>query len=276
MSRSRGFTFTIFDHNLETALQLLGFKYLVYGRELCPTTLREHLQGYIFFQNARALKTIKKKLPGAHIEIAKGPPSANYAYCTKDGDYEEYGTRPLDQKEKGLAEKDRWREARLAAQEGRLDDVPDDIFIRQYRAIKAIQKDYMVAPPDAEEVTGVWIWGPAGVGKSRYAREKYPNSYFKMANKWWDGYQGEETVIIDDIDVNHACLGYHFKIWGDRYAFRAETKGGALMLRPKKIVITSQFPPEAIWQDAETLSAVRRRYNVIHMDTLFPTHKVWA
>lgn len=269
MSRSRGFIFTVFDLNLETVLQELPVQYIVYGREICPSTLREHLQGYVYFKSGRSLSAIKKKLPGAHVEVARGPPSANFAYCSKDGDYYERGDRPKDQKEKGLAEKDRWRQARLAAQEGRLNDVPDDIFVRQYKAIKAIEKDYMQNVPDADDVTGVWIWGPAGVGKSRYAREKYPNSYFKMANKWWDGYQKEKTVIIDDIDPNHACLGYHFKIWGDRYSFRAECKGTAMMLRPQKIIITSQFPPEAIWQDQETLSAIRRRYTVIHMnDTL--------
>lgn len=276
MTRSRSFVFTCFNMDFEDVIKSLDYQYLVFGRELCPTTLRMHLQGYLYFKSARTFVSLQKKLPGVHLEIAKGPPSANLKYCTKEGDYEEFGTPPKDPKDQGIKEKERWALARQNAERGLLEDVPDDIYIRYYRTLKEIKKDHMVKPDDADNVTGIWIWGPAGAGKSRYARDRYPDSYFKLANKWWDGYQEEISVIIDDLDPNHKVLGHHLKIWGDRYAFLAETKGGAMMIRPQKIVITSQYPPEQIWDDAQTLAAIRRRYEVIHMTDFFSTQGVRA
>ena len=40
-----------------------------------------------------------------------------------------------------------------------------------------------------------------GSGKSSGVRRDYGDSlYVKDATKWWDGYAGEETVVIDDWD----------------------------------------------------------------------------
>jgi len=145
--------------------------------------------------------------------------------------------------------------------------MPSDyqIAIQHYNSCKSIIKDSMRTPESLDRVCGVWFYGSAGAGKSFRARQDYPDAYLKMANKWWDGYQLQENVIIDDLDVNHACLGHHLKIWADRYAFVAEVKGYAIAIRPKTIVVTSQYSIEEIWPDEKTREALTRRFKQVRI-----------
>jgi len=270
--RSYAFCFT---HNNYTDQDILDFqnldcKYIVFGKEVAPTTGTPHLQGYVYMTKLYTIKSMQKVKKSSY-KVCKGTPEQNYNYCSKeDADYFERGVKPLSNKQKGQKggdiEKKRWDDAVACAKSGNYDNIPGEILLRCYSSIKQITKDNLKTPPRGDSVCGVWIFGKSGCGKSRIARLIYPEFYDKMPNKWWDGYQNQPAVIIDDLDPKHAVLSHHIKRWSDRYAFLAENKGGAIQIRPEVIIITSQYSPEEIFDDPKTVDALTRRFAIVNMD----------
>lgn len=254
------------------------FTYAIVGREKAPTTGTEHMQCYVVFKKTLRFTQVKKHFPNAHISQARGTPQQNYAYCSKEGDFQEIGTLPAGKGDAGGdANRKRYVDALDAAKEGRLDDIPADLYTKHYATYKKIKTDHMVALPDAGRCTGVWIYGETGAGKSRYARETYPDYYLKACNKWWDGYQDHDNVIIEDIDPLHECLGHHIKLWTDRHDFPGETKGGTIRIRPQNVVLTSQYTIEQVFsKDPLFADAIRRRCKVIHMTPKGPIVDAFA
>jgi len=266
--RSRGWCYTLnnytqaeYDHvlSLDTVYHVVGKEV---GDEGTP-----HLQGYLYFKSMKSFKQTKAMVPRAHLEVAQGNSQQNLTYCSKGGDFVESGVRPMTKKEMGAsggdAERSRWNDAYTAAAEGRLDDIDGDIKLRCYRTIKQVREDHQVQPDDVADATGVWIYGPTGVGKSHLVRAVWPDLYDKCCNKWWDGYVPGKVALLDDFDLTHECLGHHVKRWADKYAFRAEVKGGTVNLRPPVIAVTSQYLPMDIFKDDALCQAIQRRFKII-------------
>lgn len=222
-----------------------------------------HWQLVVGFSKKVRLSKVKQVFGVAcHAELTRSKAAEDY--CFKE-DTRVAGTQfSLGEKKMGRNRKEFWVEIKNQAKNGQLDEIDESVYIQYYRTLKLISKDHMKKPDDAADVTGVWIWGPPGVGKSRKARADYPNAYLKPCNKWWDGYQNEDYVLIDDLDKNHSVLGHHLKIWADRYAFIGEAKGTSVQIRPKKIVITSNYAIDDIFGDPVLVQALKRRFKVIH------------
>lgn len=126
----------------------------------------------------------------------------------------------------------------------------------------------MSLPPNLSKIENHWFWGKSGTGKSVTARRDFPDFYTKGCNKWWDGYQDQPAVLIDDFGKCHDVLGYHLKIWADHYPFTAEVKGCAIFIRPKHLIVTSNYHPKEIWpNDPSILEPILRRFKVTEFVT---------
>ncbi len=262
MHRNFTFTWNNYPEDCESKLRALkGVKYAIYGRESGDSGT-PHLQGTICFKNARTLEQVIKKLPGCHVEVCIAL-HHSIEYCQKDGDTVEWGTAPKTPKQKGEDEQQRWKRIREACEEDRMDDVEDKVRFTHYKACEHFRSQGAKRRrlPDTE-ATHQWYYGRSGTGKSSKARTDHPEAYLKMCNKWWDGYDNEKHVIIEDFDKKHDVLCHHMKCWADRYAFMAEHKGGARKIRPEQIIVTSNYHPEEIWFTESDLEPILRRFKV--------------
>jgi len=265
MSRTHNYCFTHNNYPNTDLEDNIDCQYIIYGKEISSSGT-PHLQGFIRFRTQQSLKAAIKALPGCHVEAANTLQAA-MDYCKKEGEYVERGIRPLTPKDKGTKEKRKWADIRTAAEEGRLEDIPDDIRFNSLHLIKA-HRFHALSKIHHNDTTErhEWYYGDSGTGKSRKARTDLENPYLKMCNKWWDRYDGEDNVLIEDFDKKHDVLAHHLKIWADRYPFLAEVKGDAIKIRPKKIIVTSNYHPKDIWTDPCDLEPILRRFKVTHFN----------
>ena len=115
-----------------------------------------------------------------------------------------------------------------------------------------------------------WLYGPSGIGKSRLVRDSFNEIYEKSNNIWWDGYNNEKIVLIDDFDKTCIKLSYYLKIWGDNYRFNGEVKGSIIQPIYEKLIITSNYNIETLFYneenpDNELIDALKRRYEEIYI-----------
>jgi len=109
-----------------------------------------------------------------------------------------------------------------------------------------------------------WLWGPTGTGKSHLAWEQAgPDAYAPISWKWWDGYDGQEHVVLDDIRADWAPYNSFLQLF-DKYPLRVECKGGSRQFLAKKIWVTSPYDPPAFFQvSSECLEQLTRRITLV-------------
>lgn len=91
--RFRNFAFTQYGGRLPFKENMM---YMVQGYEICPTTGRDHIQGFVVFKNSRSLTGVIKEFKGTHWEVAYSGISRNIDYCKKGHDWIEDGTIPRE------------------------------------------------------------------------------------------------------------------------------------------------------------------------------------
>jgi len=279
-AKSRNWVFTLNNPDqLLDPTEWTNLNLLIYQEETGANgTL--HFQGYVELSSPRALSYLRSLIPGAHWEIRKGTKADAVKYSAKEDTRTNWfglekpvifmdghiipnelvddaiseliasssqatSTEKLD-KLKAMID--------TGATELCLADADFYTWSRHFRALERYRMLKACKRTEAMEV--IVIQGPTGTGKSKYCLDNYPNAYWKQRSCWWDGYSNEDTVILDEF---YGWLPYDTLLrLLDRYPLMVESKGGQLQFNSKRIVITSNKPPNK-WYKNEYFAALARR-----------------
>lgn len=264
MAQSKRWCFTLNNYEETDLPNILKWDtlYLVVGSEV-GTSGTPHLQGFVTFKKNYRLSGVRKLLSKAHWEVAKGSSQQAADYCKKEGDFKEIGQLPYQGKRTDLE-----KAVDIIKDTGSLKNVSDELPVTYIKYSRGL-RDYallQIPPYDHVSVRGIWIYGPPGTGKTHAARHFDPDAYMKPQNKWWDGYTGQQTVILDDLDTPVLC--HYLKIWSDKWSCTGETKGGTVQLSHRLFVVTSNFSIEELFvNESESMrDAIARRFKVIYKE----------
>ncbi len=238
-------------------------RYWCLGKEVCPTSQREHWQFFIQTNEPKSLKSIQAicGMGKIHIEIMRGSAMANYKYCTKDGDMISFGLdKPYVQGRRTDIE-DIKRMIDKGDSEEKCWDTHFGPMLRMYKGFNRYRfvRNQKVIPKWRDLSVHV-LWGKTGTGKTRFAASK--GGYFIHASnklRWWDGYNNEEVLVIDDYS-NDVQITWFMALL-DGYQLRLETKGGFAWAAWTKVWITTNLSENELHQQARPMhrAALMRR-----------------
>lgn len=222
-SRSRDFLLTIPRQDAPTASHLqqifteVSVLSAVFQLEKGENTGYEHWQVFLRFKNQKRFTTLKsqlakKGLKTAHIESRKGTVEQAIKYCSKpetrlDGPYFFGDKIDTDTKKGERTDLQKLRDKVL------IDGLSfDEIMLEDETGSAARYVQYLRSLIRARDkrktasfrhLSVMYLYGPAGVGKSRWALENNSDKSCYRVSDYshpFDAYDGEEVLVLDEFD----------------------------------------------------------------------------
>lgn len=244
-------------------MKYLECEYIIFQHEIGESG-NYHFQMFIYFKTLTSFNYMKKKLPEAHIKKCISIIGA-VNYCSKldtrvKGPFE-CGVRPAQGKRNDI---DDCKKSIIAG--AKLKDIYMNHTGTMVKFSSGMTSFYHIIKTPRVNVPNVyWFWGDTGVGKSKRAFDEASNLgsvYFKNLTKWWDLYDYEDSIIINDYRFNTDLNLEYLLNLTDRYAFIVEYKRGSLHFNSKNIFITCDVHPNEIFE-GKSYKQLERRLTLI-------------
>lgn len=235
-----------------------------------------HFQMYFEFKSPQRVGFLKKllKTQALHAESRDGSREQARDYCRKEE------TRLAGPFEFGVwnnVAQGRRTDLNTAVdlvKEGKsLLEVYDVVGASAFRNAKYLNLARVAFAANVPRVKPVVVvhWGDSGTGKTHDAvGDLEPSQYhIKSPGKWWDGYECQDVVIIDDIqpDTSLSCRENHEYLLRvlDKWKMNVEIKGGSVPLTATRIFITSNSHPNDWFPSIHNKTPLLRRINrIVH------------
>lgn len=215
-----------------------------------------HLQCYFCFKHSIRFQTLKNHFPSnPNIQKRLGTHTQAKEYCSKEDTRVQgpwiYGTdehiaETAGQRTDLAAVKRKLDEGcsfRVIAQEHFSDFIRYEKGFRSYKRLCTPERDW--------EMEVIVLVGDTGTGKTRFVKDNYTDVYSvpqaKQSGCYWDGYDGQDNVLIDEMYGSRFTHGFLLQLL-DRYDFCVPIHGGSVPFVSKRIFLTSNADPSE-WYD---------------------------
>lgn len=228
---ARDWCFTCFDTNKELEFDKDKIRYICYGVEICPTSGREHYQGFAICTRTCRIPKFQcwTGIGNAHCEPRRGTRVEARDYCGKErGRFFEWGQF------EGFTKEQLFKQPISYLKE----NYPE--FYCRYH--KGLEKLKVKESPEWRDISVTVLWGEPGTFKSRRARVGASYYSLEAPFKWFDGYVDQKRLIIDDFTINDISPTFLKRLL-DGYKLQIETKGGHTWAHWTEVVITTNEHP---------------------------------
>jgi len=250
--------------------------YMVYQMEECPKSKRKHLQGYLECKTEGiGMKQIKKILKNneIHLEVRKGNQESNIRYCSCKifTDSKGITKEKIVLKEPVFLGKPKIQGKRtdllkmyemLKNGESLIEirDMYPASYIRYRNKILAVANELLdERTPNFKKVDVEILYGEAGTGKTKEIYERHNERDVYRVRRddngavWFDGYNGQDVIILDDF---YGWIKYGSLLeYLDGYKFKLQVKGGFTTKAWSKVYITSNKHPRK-WYNNDTVGNI--------------------
>jgi len=250
--------------------------------ESCPDTGKLHYQGYVEFVGKKTWNWCHTHLSGletAHFERRRGTQAQAIAYCNKldsraDGPWQ-YGEARAQGARSDLVDIKRKIDDGVA-----INSLYDEHFGSMIRYKRQFIEYKRVTTSSRSLKTKTFLFvGPPGKGKStlmkvlaRYLGRVYVQPFKKGSGLYFDDYDGEDVMIIDEFDGD-VMTPKMFNAIADEHPCVLPVHGGAgHQMVSRYLFLGSNYAPQSWWKkrNASQLRQTTRRIDVVFKVGLEP------
>lgn len=286
--QSRRWVFTLNNYTPEEEQAIKDgakteFRYVVFGREVGESGT-PHLQGYIELHRRRGPRGLAASLPGlsrARLAVARGDASQNRVYCLKEDKAGFESGEPMNQG----ARMD------LVAVKAAIDSGCSDAelwedhfepYVRYHKSFGVYKK--LVQRERSWRTKVLLFVGNSGTQKSTLAHVLgrsgwLGNGFYKVpapkgSGLYFDKYDGQEVVLIDEMDGNR-CTPTFLNELCDEFPMSVPVHGsGNVSFCAKVIIICSNYVPKDWWRNTNVAPFMRRiTWAVFRPGGISPTNR---